>query len=336
MAEALSVFVCGTSRDMQDERAVIRNALDRSGLRYFTMERFGAREYPPLATCLDEVRKCDVLVAIVGHTYGSMEEQSGLSFSQLEYEEAVRHKKIVLAYLKDESLPIAPEHIEEEQRKVELLARWKTTITKTRTAYIYTSVCDLGMQLLMDLWRLAEQKAEKKLQSHILMQIIDPLTGLLNRHGLFAETNHRRLQNATGLCALIDIDKFKQINDRYGHKTGDRLLTAAGELLRNTVGDDSIIARNGGDEFVVRFPEQSSIEEITILQEYVEQLPAHLAKERLPQVTCTVGVSLDRFDDFMSKLQEADWALYEGKRSGGNVVMPIDHAAAERLKDRKL
>lgn len=76
----------------------------------------------------------------------------------------------------------------------------------------------------------------------------DPVTGLLTRAGW--ETAAPGLLHRTDLCGMVDLDEFKQVNDTYGHSTGDRVLRAIATRLRAALPTDSLLARLGGDEFV--------------------------------------------------------------------------------------
>jgi diguanylate cyclase (GGDEF)-like protein len=77
----------------------------------------------------------------------------------------------------------------------------------------------------------------------------DPLTGLLNRRGFFEACENNRISAASALVGIVDIDRFKQLNDAHGHAMGDRALCALASGLRSLLGQDSIVGRLGGDEF---------------------------------------------------------------------------------------
>lgn len=94
-----------------------------------------------------------------------------------------------------------------------------------------------------------------KLQQQRELALYDPLTGLFNRRGFFA-LGEQQLQLArrrgSGLALLyLDVDNLKRANDRFGHQAGDRLLVAVADLLRETFRESDVLARVGGDEFVV-------------------------------------------------------------------------------------
>lgn len=133
----------------------------------------------------------------------------------------------------------------------------------------------------------------------------DPLTGLLNRRGL------AQVWNATpgrdGI-ALIDLNRFKQINDRYGHAAGDRVLACIGQRLHDQFGDRA--ARLGGDEFaIVLGPGVDVTAAVTLLD------PIHGVADRPLQVTYSIGC-VPFVGPLVEALAAADRAMYVNKRAG--------------------
>ena len=93
MSASFTVFVCSTFDDLVEEREGVLDAIRRVQQRHNAMEFFGARAGQPIEICLDEVRKSDLLVVIVGLKYGSLAPGLGISYSQAEYEEGVAARK---------------------------------------------------------------------------------------------------------------------------------------------------------------------------------------------------------------------------------------------------
>ena len=140
----------------------------------------------------------------------------------------------------------------------------------------------------------------------------DELTGLFNRRFLFAEAERRLAEGMAVSVILFDVDDFKAVNDNYGHIAGDRVLRDIGALfLRNTRHDD-LIARYGGDEFVMLTTSASHAE--------VERIALRLASEigaidGPARVTVTTGVAVASEGDRVERvLEQADRDLYERKR----------------------
>lgn len=141
----------------------------------------------------------------------------------------------------------------------------------------------------------------------------DPLTGLLNRRGLDLAIADGTRQNFTAL-ALMDCDRFKIINDRFGHAVGDQVLQIIG---RHLLIHDALAARIGGEEFILLMTGHDWHERLERLRRDIEQRVAdRLPNLRLP-VTVSVGVvMLDRDSDIAGAMSVADKALYAAKANG--------------------
>ncbi len=153
----------------------------------------------------------------------------------------------------------------------------------------------------------------------------DPLTGLLNRRAFNEATAHalggHRQSDTVGVL-MVDIDHFKQVNDTYGHATGDVVLAAVGRLISTLVRGDDKAARFGGEEFVVLSYDVSA----DALHALAERLRTGIADARIAaeghelQITVSVGATLacDIDRDLDDVIERADMALYSAKRSGRN------------------
>ena len=156
----------------------------------------------------------------------------------------------------------------------------------------------------------------------------DPLTGCLNRRAL--EMRLRREWRAakrrgSPLAVLaVDLDNFKPINDTYGHPAGDAVLRELADVMRATVRDTDVIARVGGDEFVLLLPDTGWQGAITL----AERLRRHVDEETFAgaqeiPLTVSIGIALARgTDDVRASdlLEEADRSLYRAKTGGRNRI----------------
>jgi diguanylate cyclase (GGDEF)-like protein len=160
--------------------------------------------------------------------------------------------------------------------------------------------------------------------------MFDGLTGIHNRRWL-DDTLHRMVarhrERGGSLCvALIDIDHFKHFNDTYGHDAGDFVLaTVAGSLAANLRPTD-LVARFGGEEFVIIFPETPLAAAASVsdrLRQAVAERDFVMPGDRaLPRVTISIGVAQLAPDQTVpSLLKVADTAMYSAKRSGRNRVL---------------
>ncbi len=159
---------------------------------------------------------------------------------------------------------------------------------------------------------------------------IDPLTQLPNRRGfeaVFEEEFRMARSNVEAMCvAFCDIDRFKRINDSFGHDTGDRVIVAVGELLK-TMGTGSChAARHGGEEFVMIFRGFTTEQ----ARERIDAMRIALGKRRFVQestgdvigkVSFSAGVAdVFAFPDRRNALRAADEALYRAKEAGRDRV----------------
>jgi diguanylate cyclase (GGDEF)-like protein len=166
--------------------------------------------------------------------------------------------------------------------------------------------------------------------------LIDPLTGLY-RAEFFSEALEvelRRVQRYGGEVSLVvlDLDDFKQVNDRHGHATGNDVLRQAGEVLRRAARDSDLAARFGGEELVllVRGGESSATAAAARVVAGLRQLRFGDGV----RVTCSAGVAvLVEGEDSASLFSAADDALYEAKRRGKDrVVIAREAAPAARRR----
>jgi diguanylate cyclase (GGDEF)-like protein len=147
----------------------------------------------------------------------------------------------------------------------------------------------------------------------------DPLTGVLNRRG-FERDAARRLSDsaddATGALLFIDLNEFKEINDRFGHTVGDQLLTVAAERLRKSLRSCDIIGRPGGDEFVALVPDVSSEVADKLAQRLTRALeePYMIGSETM-RCAASIGLALypHNANTLTGLLREADQAMYRAK-----------------------
>jgi two-component system, sensor histidine kinase LadS len=164
----------------------------------------------------------------------------------------------------------------------------------------------------------------------------DALTGLANRRGLGEAMTRADAAHAEPvLLALlvIDIDHFKRVNDRYGHGTGDLILRHVAAHVARVAGPGAIVARHGGEEFVVALRGYDLARAGTIAERMRASIgPSFEAADDLPPVTISIGVAAGTSDEFQDLLEDADCALYRAKNEGRNRVMladgPLVYAAA--------
>jgi len=167
------------------------------------------------------------------------------------------------------------------------------------------------------------------------LAITDPLTGLYNRRHLSERIRNefvrmRRHPRSLSL-ALVDLDGFKQVNDRFGHEAGDRVLVSVAQRLRTGLREVDIVARFGGDEFVVMLPETSAAQACLVAGRIQQALSGQPIDEH-GIVDATFGVATTDDDgsriDQEELLRRADHALLCGKRAGKGRVLHFDDCPA--------
>ena len=154
------------------------------------------------------------------------------------------------------------------------------------------------------------------------LSLRDELTGLNNRRGFFtmAEQQIRmvRRMKRNLYCVFIDLDYLKQINDRFGHKEGDRALVGTSKILKRSFREADILARMGGDEFAILIIDDFEMGEEVILNRLAENTADYNRTNRRGyEVSLSAGIALLHYDSTVS-LQElldlADTKMYENKR----------------------
>jgi diguanylate cyclase (GGDEF)-like protein/PAS domain S-box-containing protein len=183
----------------------------------------------------------------------------------------------------------------------------------------------------------------KKLEYQLSFQAThDPLTGISNRSALLDRMSdaitYARRNSLPVWVAFIDLDRFKFINDHYGHRAGDQILTGISSRLRSILRSNDILGRYGGDEFIVVLrggPEfEMSPETLERIMQAVAE-PTKIDGHSL-FVNCSVGVSVfpQDGDSPQQLLEMADAAMYRAKQSGRNRSQFFNQEIQDQLQER--
>lgn len=271
---------------------------------------------------------------------------------QLAFDESVTHAQISLAYRLGTfialgylllTLALAVFMAPQLTRPLQRLRRISQRIAAGHLEQpldVHTSILEIrGLAQDLDFMRRQLAQHATALEHQALH---DALTGLANRALL-----NERLRHALAVAKrdelrfallLIDLDRFKEINDTLGHHIGDQVLQHAADRLRDSVRASDTVARLGGDEFALVTLSVGADSAAAIAQKIIKTLsvPYNLEGHRL-QVGASAGIALwpEHGDELDTLLRKADIAMYEAKRRGNGVVIyeaGFDHNTKRRLR----
>ena len=175
--------------------------------------------------------------------------------------------------------------------------------------------------------------------------LVDELTTIGNRKGYVETINRERKSWSTSklplTIMLIDADKFKRINDNFGHSVGDQVLKCLGQTLKKQIRSTDYVARYGGEEFVIIMP-ASDLKESIQLAEKIKKVISSLKFELRTQkkalkITCSFGIAT--FTECCSNTTDvfiaADKALYQAKENGRNTIVALSEEKFIYLDKKK-
>ena len=177
-------------------------------------------------------------------------------------------------------------------------------------------ICSHALLMLI---YLDHYRVQQKLE---LAMITDPLTQVYNRHLLEKIITQNALKDVEGpvAIAMMDIDYFKQVNDEYGHYTGDLTLLYIGQKLSKGTHDNDYVIRYGGEEFVIILKNCDVNNACARMEQFRQEIEG--ATDTPVPITVSVGVS--RYTgDFSKSIQNVDHALYKAKNTGRNKVVVV-------------
>lgn len=180
----------------------------------------------------------------------------------------------------------------------------------------------------------ASEEAERRVRD---ASRTDYLTGVLNRRGMAERLEAARataLRSAQQLSVIIgDLDHFKQVNDRYGHNCGDRVLVQATECLQTVLRNGDVVSRWGGEEFLILLPDTSASGALTAGEKLLQSFRSanFVCSSVQFSMTITLGAATFRGDESVEALiGRADRALYSGKQAGRNRLVCDSQRPEER------
>ncbi len=163
------------------------------------------------------------------------------------------------------------------------------------------------------------QQLQRQAEALEHLSIRDPLTGLYNRRFL-DEVLSRVSGNEPFSVAVVDIDDFKKINDRFSHAVGDEVLSRVAAIFCEELRSSDVVARYGGEEFVILFPATLDVLARQVCERVRQRVETHPWDELEPQLVVTLSIGLASGTAPEELMRAADAKLYLAKRSGKNRV----------------
>lgn len=156
------------------------------------------------------------------------------------------------------------------------------------------------------------------------LSYVDPLTGLYNRRYFLERVRIHLMEKGRAHIMLCDIDRFKGVNDQYGHLAGDAVLKEFANIAKQVLKHNHAIARLGGDEFVMALTDLTDEEAVAMgeqLRKQVEATPFHYQTQVL-SIQISIGIAKLSYEDLEKSelIADADRALYQAKAGGKNRV----------------
>jgi diguanylate cyclase (GGDEF)-like protein len=198
-----------------------------------------------------------------------------------------------------------------------------------KLAKAHADLTDAHRQLSKFYHQLESAHSEMEYEAHH-----DAMTGLVNRASFLANLEGLRRDSDSGYLLMIDVDRFKRVNDTYGHDTGDRVLVAIADALRSATRESDICARIGGEEFAVYLP-GADFDQAYLCS---ERLRLAVAAKRVEManggeigVTVSIGgAPYESGETIDRQMRAADQLLYQAKKQGRDrtcFAMPVQDAA---------
>jgi len=165
------------------------------------------------------------------------------------------------------------------------------------------------------------------------LAMIDGLTAIYNHRAfkerLQVEIERSRRYNSNTTLLILDLDKFKRINDTYGHLQGDYVLRKSANIIRGSVRTVDTVARYGGEEFAVILINADKKSCMNTAERICKNIHSFLFEKDGMTERMSISIGMSEYpgdgDDMSSLISSADMAMYRAKRAGGNQVMMYEH-----------
>ena len=208
---AALIFVSSTTEDLEDYRSALVRQFPRLDVLYRGMEFFGARHQPPKDVMLTEVGMCDLFLGILGNRYGSVDPESGLSYTELEYREAMRKRIPTLMFVMDPAQAITPARFESDAGKRQQLDSFKEAVRKEHAVRHFRSPEDFASEAIDGIRRWLVEHADEWKTTKIEPKEKDFIRMLYSES---ADTMERAVQKLRYLGSRLSLEHFYSLLHR--------------------------------------------------------------------------------------------------------------------------
>jgi HD-GYP domain-containing protein (c-di-GMP phosphodiesterase class II) len=236
------VFVASTWEDLMNERKEVLESLQQFYFQHVNMEYFGADPRKPIEKCLEEVKTAHVFVGIIGHRYGTILNTTGKSYTQMEYEEAIKSNIPCLIYIRNDDIPIPPKYFEKNPDSIRMLDNFKNLLQMNHTVAPFKYGNDLAVRVNSDLTSLMqkmeiEEKSEPFPVENVhskLITVIDSylskvkkpdelLTSIVKHYGFYTEGDKEKIRKELYKLSesiIMTLSEMVEMRDPYtaGHQ----------------------------------------------------------------------------------------------------------------------
>lgn len=316
------------------KKAILYESLDRNLASLSTLEQTSDFLYSTLELDLLYERILDIIVGTMGMSaavifkeeQGKLKEVNSINIEQDSelfyylkghYQKIIKTDQILIEnnvelFKNIETFIAIPINLNDYQGILYAIqSRYQQLINESQKKFIRT----LANQIRVSIRNALNHKKVKKLS------VTDGLTTLYN-HSYF----HKQLQQKEGesySVAILDIDNFKDFNDKYGHQAGDEVLRQLSQILKSETRNDDLVARYGGEEFVIYFnvvKKKLLAKIIERLMEKIRNLVVNFDGQKLT-ITVSIGVAVDKDGKYSAEdlIKQADTALYVAKGAGKDI-----------------
>lgn len=236
------IFISSTYEDLVPYRDEVQRVIMRLEQVVKGMEYFGSSPDNPLEVCLRQVRESRVFIGIIGMRYGSINEEKNLSFSELEYNEAMKANIPTLIYIIDEDYPIPSKYVDKGE-SAERLEEFKKQLKKKHTVSCFTSPADLGNKLSHDLVETLSNLEQIKIDS------ISDVSNNIEFCNTFKKflLRPKKYSREHGELTMRIVSKFT------GRNLKDQIIKSFGLVPGDTISCDVDIYDNNGDILIKEF-----------------------------------------------------------------------------------